>query len=477
MAVCAAFGVDPSGAPAPPNIPPGLVVTMRSMASGAMGPSADRAQSALREMASALLAPDREVAALSELALRSGGREVPPITPFLPGQPAAAPAPAPPPAPAPAAPAPYVPNVSPGTPVRSPVSYEAPDRSVQTYPSIPAYKPSEPEPAPPEARPSAAPVPTWADAPARTSTPAEPAAAASTTNPPATAPPAPVEPAAPRSPFEGYTPVETPASTPTPPAAEPTPPPAPTWSPVEPPVWKPGEIAVPAVAAAAAAVTPAAPSPTPPTAPPAPLPAPTRPPEPIRRPTVARPQYGGPPERPAWLIPAAVAVVVVLLLGIGGVVLANRGGSPKPAGSPSPTGHAPLTVPSFGDAKNDPITKVQFCSTAAPCPIAVGTPNETGTTCDLTACTIEVAFYFSSSQKSTPVAYNLKFFDRCSGQTTDLSGPSASTSSSGYIVAIPADKWPVRIPSGVKSGALVAVASKPAVAASAPLLLGADTCP
>ena len=51
MAVCAAFGVDPAGAPAPPNIPPGLVVTMRSMASGAMGPSADRAQGALREMA------------------------------------------------------------------------------------------------------------------------------------------------------------------------------------------------------------------------------------------------------------------------------------------------------------------------------------------------------------------------------------------------------------------------------------------
>src|SRR5437899_1544314 len=38
MAVCAAFGVDPAGAPAPPNISPGLVVTMRSMASGAMAP-------------------------------------------------------------------------------------------------------------------------------------------------------------------------------------------------------------------------------------------------------------------------------------------------------------------------------------------------------------------------------------------------------------------------------------------------------
>src|SRR5438034_2260591 len=84
MAVCAAFGVDPAGAPAPPNLPPGLAVTMRWMASGAMGPSADRAQGALREMAAALLAPDRQVASQSELATRAGGREVPAITPFLP---------------------------------------------------------------------------------------------------------------------------------------------------------------------------------------------------------------------------------------------------------------------------------------------------------------------------------------------------------------------------------------------------------
>src|SRR6266851_702642 len=84
MAICAAFGVDPAGAPAPPSIPPGLVVTMRSMASGAMGPAADRAQGALREMASALLAPDRATASQAELALRAGGREMPAITPFLP---------------------------------------------------------------------------------------------------------------------------------------------------------------------------------------------------------------------------------------------------------------------------------------------------------------------------------------------------------------------------------------------------------
>src|SRR5207247_9026342 len=84
MAVCAAFGVDPAGAPAPPNIAPGLVVTMRSMASGAMGPSADRAQGALREMAAALLAPDRQVASQSELATRHRRPAAPAITPLLP---------------------------------------------------------------------------------------------------------------------------------------------------------------------------------------------------------------------------------------------------------------------------------------------------------------------------------------------------------------------------------------------------------
>jgi hypothetical protein len=105
----------------------------------------------------------------------------------------------------------------------------------------------------------------------------------------------------------------------------------------------------------------------------------------------------------------------------------------------------------------------------------VGTPNETGTACDLNSCRVEVAVYFSSPQKSVQVSYTLKFFDRCSGQTTDLPGPSASTAASGYIVAIPADNWPVNIPGGVKSGALIAVTSKPAVAASAPLLLGSTT--
>src|SRR5207248_1694641 len=164
MAVCAAFGVDPAGAPAPANISPGLVVTMRSMASGAMGPSADRAQGALREMAAALLSPDREMSAQSELATRAGGREVPPITPFLPAGTVAPPAtpttaptpPAQPAAPSPAAaPAPYIaPQRRDETPARAPASYDAPDRPLQTYPSMPAVTfPPAPTPTAPTARP------------------------------------------------------------------------------------------------------------------------------------------------------------------------------------------------------------------------------------------------------------------------------------------------------------------------------------
>jgi hypothetical protein len=82
--------------------------------------------------------------------------------------------------------------------------------------------------------------------------------------------------------------------------------------------------------------------------------------------------------------------------------------------------------------------------------------------------------YFTSVQKSVPYSYIVKFFDRCTGQTTDLPGPSTTTPASGYIVAIPNDHLSVSIPNGVKSGALIAVSQTPAVAASAPLLLGSQ---
>ena len=83
--------------------------------------------------------------------------------------------------------------------------------------------------------------------------------------------------------------------------------------------------------------------------------------------------------------------------------------------------------------------------------------------------------YFTAVQKSTQISYILKFFDRCTGQTTDLPGAGTTTPSTGFIVAIPTDHLAVSIPVGVKSGALVAVSQTPAVAASAPLLIGSQT--
>jgi hypothetical protein len=524
MAVCAAFGVDPAGAPAPPNIPPGLVVTMRSMASGAMGPAADRAQNALREMASALLAPDRQVAAQSELATRAGGRDTPGVTPFVPAG-TIPPAPAAPPPFAPAAP-----RQRDETPIRSPASYDAPARSVQTYPSIPVptYAPTPPVPAPPAPPvpaepdlPRPSPVPTWADPPAppaAVTPPAPPPAPpALPREAPAPAPP-PFTPAAPRSPFDSgfQAPASTSPPAPPPPTAPPpappafspppSPPPAPaptapareTWTPRATPEWKPAGVEAAAAAEWAGTAVPA-PAAAPAPAPVAPAPLPT-PRAPARQPTVARRPAGGggPSERPPWLIPAIIAVVLILLLGtIGGIVLAQRGSSPgvattspkasaktspnaspktSPGASPSarPTGAGPYAVPNYGPASADPVTKVLFCSTATPCSIQAGTPPETGTACDLNSCKVEVGIYFSGPQKS-PVSFLIKLFDRCANTSKDLAGP-AAYSPPGYVVVIAADKWVVNIPAGTKSAAIVAVSQQPTVAASAPLMLGGESC-
>ena len=251
----------------------------------------------------------------------------------------------------------------------------------------------------------------------------------------------------------------------------------------------PERVAAAPLAAAAAAdflAAPVAPAPTPLRAP-----APT----PARKPTVARrPPSGGPTERPAWLIPAAIGVVLLLLLGTGIFILAHRGSSPsggvattspsaktspkaspKPSPKPSPTTQGLLAVPNYGPAKADPISKVQFCTVDNPCPV-FQSPSETGTTCSLTSCTVEVSIYFSAQPKGTTYSYVIKFFDRCTGVPIDLPGSGGTTLSANWISGIGNDHVHVNIPSGVKSGALVAVAQQPAVAASAPLLLGGDSC-
>src|SRR5437588_240274 len=184
-----------------------------------------------------------------------------------------------------------------GMAVCAPVSYEAPARPLQTYPSLPAITfppptaPTPPDPAPAapppaaappaeEARPSPPPVPTWSEAPSRTPAPYE-APTAFSTNPPAPpvpeAPPTQPEPPKPAPAFESVPPpsaFDVPAAAASATSAGPTPAPGqPTWTPVESPVWKPGE-AVPAetLGSGVAVAEP------PPAAPPAPA---------VRPPTIA----------------------------------------------------------------------------------------------------------------------------------------------------------------------------------------------
>lgn len=488
MAICAAFGVDPAGAPAPPNIPPGLVVTIRSMASGAMGPAADRAQGALREMASALLAPDRMTAAQAELALRAGGREMPSITPFLPKTEAPAPAP---PAPAPA---PFVPTVPRDeTPLpRAAASYDAPPRppdpapppSPSAYVPYTPYTPYTPEPAPPappappEAPPEPAPIPSWTNPPATAPTPAPPEPAPPSTfgtsappsipswdtpasvETPAETPPAPIpwEPA-PASSFDSVPPpVVVPSGTPTP-APAPAAPPQ-TWTPIASPVWTPtGEqppveeapAATPAPEVAASTVAPRARA---------------------RKPSPER-EDGEPRQRPRWLLPAIIAAVLVILLAGTGIFLATRPGSSTAKASPTPSAKGspkasptttssggPQAVPTYAPASAPPVVSVVFL------------PD---TTCKLNStCRVDVEMRYSSAQ-SGQLGYILKFFDRCAGTTKDLPGRSFKPPS-GFIRADPGFQT-ITLPAGAKSAALVAVSTTPAAAASAPLLLGStDTC-
>ena len=533
MAICAAFGVDPAGAPAPPSIPPGLVVTMRSMVSGAMGPAADRAQGALREMASALLAPDRMTAAQSELALRAGGRELPSATPYLPKDtfpPAPAPSPAPAPAPsqqgqapqpwatpaqAPAppsqanqtwgpppsstqqtqTPAAYTPPPPDEAPARTSVSYEPPPRSTDTYPAIPIppvpppfVPPSRPEPAP------AAPVPTWDAAPAP---PAHQAGEETWDTVPSAPPTAPTPPApkpSSTSSWDTFPPAPRTEASSTPAAPSQAAPSEPeekapaseakaTWTAIPTPAWTPAaDVApaeappkreptpepLPAVPAYVAPAPAAKATPAPAITPDAPVSAPARKPPPVRRP--GRNLLS---ERPPWLVPAAIAIVVLLLIGIVGTVfLANRGsapnnvattspktspkGSPKASASPS-AGGGLQPVPNFGPATNPPVTGVAFLPDAS---------------CTLTSCRVDVEIKYSPAQGGD-LGYTLKFFDRCTGVTTDLPGRHF-TPPTPFIRADPGFQT-VSLPSA-KAGALVAVTSTPAAAASTPMLLGADSC-
>jgi len=96
------------------------------------------------------------------------------------------------------------------------------------------------------------------------------------------------------------------------------------------------------------------------------------------------------------------------------------------------------------------------------------------TNCKLNAkCTLDVEMSYSPAQGGQ-LGYVLKFFDRCTGTTTDLPGRSFQPSSK-FSRADPGFQT-VALPAGAKSAALVAISTTPAAAASAPMLLGADSC-
>ena len=510
MAICAAFGVDPAGAPAPPNIPPGLVVTMRSMASGAMGPAADRAQGALREMSAALLSPDRMTASQAELATRAGGREMPPITPFLPQNEAASPATLPAPAPAPPAQPSYVPPPE-DTPRPTSVSYDAlprmPDPKpagppapsawetaapaiiappepalptpAATIPPVPVPFPtSAPVAAAPPSPPSSPPAPAaptqspYSSGPARpspfgTNVPAPPTWETAAPTPlgapevPAPAPPAPAS-----ATYEA--PANPPSSVPTPPASEAAAPAQQTWSPIATPAWTPN--VAPDLVVAAETAAPIAP-----------------PSAPARKPSTQREADREPSDRPAWMLPAIIGVVLLLLLVAGGgYYLLKRPGStagvvthtpspgksPKPTAktTPTPTGGGLQAVPIYAPAAATPVTSVAFCiATTHPCG---GLTASDYTNCKLNGpCKVMVEIKFSTPQNGK-VAYITNFFDRCTGTTTPL--PGGGFTPTGFTrVDI---QRVLTLPAGAKSAALVAVTTSPTAAASAPLLLGGDTC-
>ncbi len=187
------------------------------------------------------------------------------------------------------------------------------------------------------------------------------------------------------------------------------------------------------------------------------------------------PSYREPGERPGWLLPVIAGVVILLLIGIGGgIYLATHHGTttavvtrtptpPKPSPKASPTststGGGPQAVPTYAPASAPPVTSVVFLPDTA---------------CKLNGpCKVDIEMKYSRAQSGT-LGYTLKFFDRCANTTKDLSGRSFKPST-GFIRADPGFQT-ITLPAGAKSAALVAVSTTPAVAASAPLLLGGDTC-
>jgi hypothetical protein len=201
-----------------------------------------------------------------------------------------------------------------------------------------------------------------------------------------------------------------------------------------------------------------------------------------------------PSERPAWLVPAAIGVVILLILGAVGVIFLNRGkgttvasSSPTPTKSspkatPSPTGIALLPIPDYGPTANPPLTSVRFCTPAAPCVFGGGVAPATDTNCTLGgSCHVDIAAFWSGNTVNS-LTFTIEFFDRCNNpnnaSTTVLQRTDQNVARFRPIYdPAPAGGFPLTLPSGAKAAALVLIADTGTVkAASAPFLLGADSC-
>ncbi|HKV89426.1 MAG TPA: hypothetical protein VJT78_15660, partial [Candidatus Dormibacteraeota bacterium] len=208
---------------------------------------------------------------------------------------------------------------------------------------------------------------------------------------------------------------------------------------------------------------------------------PARKPPAPRRPSIAIPS-----ERPAWLVPAAAAVVVILLLGIGSIFLISKlrggtsgGGNPatspsaksSPHASPSPSSVAIHDVPAVAPASAGQVQSVQFCTSDTPCPFT----GDKDTSCTINGpCSVDVGVIFTTTYTGA-YSYDVMYFDRCTGAapTTLLTHKDTAK---GFKIGEPAQVLNLQLPTGAKSAAIFVVTRTPAAAQSAPLKLGADSC-
>lgn len=169
-------------------------------------------------------------------------------------------------------------------------------------------------------------------------------------------------------------------------------------------------------------------------------------------------------------MPAIAAIVLILLIGVGGGIFAatrggstnNGGGTPSPSAKASPKASPKtspstatlLAVPSYAPETSPPITKVQFCLTQAPCQGA----TSADTNCSIGgSCHVDIGIYYDAAVGQ--LTYSVNFFDRCTGTTTTVF-KRTDTPNPAFRIFLPAPKggFPVTLPSA-KAGAIVVVAS------------------